>query len=333
MIFSNNQVMLFAQFNLKYILIFLILIGPFFSNVNAGIESKESPKTVTLTLRQKLMLLEQKQTGRTDHFIFDLPVTYNKKVSRWISYFQGPGKNFFRDWLEKASKYMPQIQSDLKAAGLPMDLAYMVMIESGFSSTATSTAEAVGPWQFISSTARNYGLRQTYWVDERRDLSKSTQAAIKYLKDLHQEFGSWYLVAASYNMGEGGLRKQIKRHQTTDYWELVRRNALPQETQDYVPKILAAMMISKAPNLYGFRNLDGHYPTAKENIFAPAGTDLDLLADYLSVTRKSLKDLNSEIILGYIPKSTAGHVIRIPKGSQTTALLFFREQNKKFDID
>ena len=316
------------MFSVKFKIFFIIFFVSSFLFASVPTTDK---KSLSLTLRQKLMLLEQKQTGKTDHFIFDLPVTYNKKVSQWISFFQGRGKNFFRDWLEKASKYMPQIQNDLKNAGLPMDLAYMVMIESGFSATAKSTASAVGPWQFISATGRNYGLRQTYWVDERRDLSKSTQAAIKYLSDLHQEFGSWYLVAASYNMGENGLRKQIKRHQTKDYWELVRRNALPQETQDYVPKILAAMMISKAPNLYGFRNLDPHYPLAKENIFAPAGTDLDLLADHLSVTRKSLKDMNAEIVLGYIPKTAAGHEIRNPKGSQAQAQQFFREQNKKFD--
>jgi membrane-bound lytic murein transglycosylase D len=316
-----------------YFILTLLTSNLLFANVNTtpNLKSVIEQKISTLSLRQKLMLLEQKQTGKTDHFIFDLPVTYNPKVSFWISYFQGRGKKFFRNWLEKASKYMPQIQRDLKSAGLPMDLAYMVMIESGFSATATSSASAVGPWQFIPSTARSYGLHQTYWVDERRDLTKSTQAAIKYLKDLHQEFGSWYLVAASYNMGENGLRKQIKRHQTKDYWELVRRKALPDETQNYVPKILAAMMISKAPNLYGFRNLDPHYPQAKESVFAPAGTDLDLLADHLNVTRKSLKDLNAEIILGYIPKTAVGHEIRIPKGSQALAQEFFREQNKKFD--
>lgn len=324
--FCDNEEMLSRYFKI----IFIIMFSAQWSFASLPTSSK---KVTTLTLRQKLMLLEQKQTGKTDHFIFDLPVTYNKKVSFWIYYFQGRGKNFFRNWLEKASKYMPQIQNDLKNAGLPMDLAYMVMIESGFSATAVSTADAVGPWQFIQSTGRNFGLRQTYWVDERRDLSKSTQAAIKYLKSLYQEFGSWYLVAASYNMGENGLRKQIKRHQTKDYWELVRRKALPQETQDYVPKILAAMMIAKAPNLYGFRNLEPHSPLAKEQIFAPPGTDLELLADYLNVTRKSLKDMNAEMILGYIPKEAAGHVIRIPKGSQAAAEQFFREQNKKSDYN
>jgi membrane-bound lytic murein transglycosylase D len=285
-------------------------------------------KLNALTLKQKLQLLEKKQTHQADHFIFDLPVTYNKKVGNWISYFQTKGKNFFRDWLEKSTKYMPLLQSELKKAGLPTDLAYMVMIESGFSSTAVSTAQAVGPWQFIESTGKSYGLKKYWWIDERRDIKKSTLAAIKYLSDLKAEFGSWYLVAASYNMGENGLRKQIKRYKTNDYWQLVKLGALPQETQDYVPKILAALMIAKAPNLYGFREIEAQYPLQYEIVYAPSGTDLEELADYMNITRKSLKDMNSELIVGYIPKQVEGHHIRIPLGSLSVAKQFFRDQKK-----
>lgn len=286
-----------------------------------------------VTLRQKLKLLEKKQTNRSDHFIFDLPVTYNKKVATWISFFQTRGKNFFRNWLEKSTKYMPLLQSELKKAGLPTDLAYMVMIESGFSATAVSTASAVGPWQFIESTGRSYGLKKNWWLDERRDIKKSTQAAIRYMKDLHREFGSWYLVAASYNMGENGLRRQIRKHGTNDYWQLVKLKALPAETQDYVPKILAAMMIAKAPNLYGFRDIDAQYPLQYEVVWAPSGTDLENLADHLNITRKAIKDLNAELLLGYIPRQIDGHHIRIPLGSLGVARQFFREQNKKYALD
>lgn len=296
-------------------------------------ETTKVNTTSPLSLKQKLRLLEQKQTGRTDHFIFDLPVTYNSKVSKWITYFQTTGKNFFRDWLEKSSKYMPTIQNQLKNAGLPTDLAYMVMIESGFSATAVSSSQAVGPWQFIGTTGKTYGLKQTHWLDERRDLNKSTQAAVKYLQDLHNEFGSWYLVAASYNMGEGGLRRRIKKYRTSDYWELVNRNALPQETQDYVPKILAALMIAKAPNLYGFRDLEPSSPLNTEVVLAPAGVDIDLLADYLNVTRKSLRDLNAQLTAGYIPRSIPGYTIRVPAGSSLLAKDYFRVHDKKFLLD
>ena len=291
------------------------------------------PSLSSLSLQEKLKLLELKQTHKTDHFIFDLPVTYNKKVSQWISFFQSRGKTFFRDWLEKSTKYMPLLQSELKKAGLPTDLAYMVMIESGFSAHAVSTASAVGPWQFIESTGTTYGLKKYWWLDERRDLRKSTQAAIRYLQDLNREFGSWYLVAASYNMGENGLRRQIKKYGTNDYWELVKKGALPQETQDYVPKILAALMIAKAPNLYGFRGIDAQYPLQYETVWAPSGSDMDQLADYLGITRKAMKDLNAELVLGYIPKEVSGHHIRIPLGSLRATRQFFSDHNKKLALD
>ncbi len=319
--------MIFRAFFLSAFLIFTSATA--WSAIKVKVASQPAP----LTLKQKLQLLEQKQNGKTDHFIFDLPVTYNSKVSRWITFFQTRGKKFFRDWLEKSYRYMPTIQAQLKAAGLPTDLAYMVMIESGFSATAVSSAKAVGPWQFIGTTGKNYGLKQTHWLDERRDLNKSTQAAVKYLRDLHKEFGSWYLVAASYNMGEGGLRRRIKKHGTSDYWELVRRNALPQETQDYVPKILAALMIAKAPNLYGFRNLNPASPLNTEIVLAPSGVDIDLLADHLNITRKSLRDLNAQLTSGYIPKSVSGYNIRVPAGSALLAKDYFRVHNKKYLID
>lgn len=316
-----------------FIFIFSFLISTTSLFASTSDTSNKTVQTDNTVLKQKLKLLEKKQTNKTDHFIFDLPVTYNKKVASWISYFQTRGKGFFRNWLEKSTKYMPYLQNELKKAGLPTDLAYMVMIESGFSSSATSTAAAVGPWQFIESTGKNYGLKKNWWLDERRDIKKSTLAAIKYLKDLKREFGSWYLVAASYNMGENGLRRQIKKYKTTDYWQLVKYQALPLETQDYVPKILAAMMIAKAPNLYGFRDIDAQYPLQYEVVWAPSGTDLESLADYLNITRRAMKDLNSELLLGYIPKQISGHYIRIPLGSLSVAKRFFRDQNKKYALD
>jgi len=282
------------------------------------------------SLKEKLQSLTQK-TSRNAAFnntlIFDLPVTYNKKVSKWVQYYQTRGQKWFGEWLSRSSKYMPLIQAELQRANLPLDLAYMVMIESGFSATAVSHAEAVGPWQFIEPTGTRYGLRKNWWLDERRDLKKSTLAAIRYLKDLREEFGSWYLVAASYNMGESGLRRQIKKHGTKDFWNLVKLGALPAETQEYVPKILAAMLIAKAPNLYGFRDLDKMYPLDYEVVSVPGGTDLDALADHLGVTRKSLKDLNAELLLGYIPRQVDKHFIRVPKGALNMVSTYLTGKN------
>lgn len=287
-----------------------------------------------LTLKEKLKAITAKSThAQSDNLIFDLPVTYNKKVSKWVAYFQGRGNKWFRTWLQRSYKYMPFIQEELRRAGLPSDLAYMVMIESGFSPNAISHADAVGPWQFIEATGSRYGLSKNWWLDERRDLKKSTLAAIRYLKDLHEEFGSWYLVAASYNMGESGLRRRIKKYGTKDYWTLIKLNALPQETQDYVPKILAAMLISKAPNLYGFRGLEKMDPLTYDIVFVPGGTDLAELADHLGVTRKSLKDLNAELYLGYIPRQVEKHFIRVPKGAGQMVSSYIYQNARKVALE
>ncbi len=279
----------------------------------------------SMTLKERLQArVKRASSSEATSVIFDLPVTYNRKVSFWITYFQDSGKNWFRDWLERSSKYLPFIQKELKNAGLPQDLAFMVMIESGFAPNAMSSAEAVGPWQFISATGQRYGLRVNWWLDERRDFKKSTLAAIGYLKDLHREFGSWYLVAASYNMGENGLRRQIQRYQTRDFWTLSQLGALPKETVDYVPKILAAMMIAKSPGLYGFRDLAQFESLDYDLVMAPGGTDLKLLASQLGVTRKSLLDLNAELVAGYIPTQINHHPIRVPKGSVTVVSQFLQ---------
>ncbi len=289
------------------------------STLNSLAVQKPVTKILVPSLKEKLQSLSQKNSrmAANNTLIFDLPVTYNKKVSKWVHYYQSRGQKWFREWLGRSSKYMPFIQAELQRANLPTDLAFMVMIESGFSASAVSSAEAVGPWQFIEPTGNRYGLQKNWWLDERRDLKKSTLAAIRYLKDLREEFGSWYLVAASYNMGESGLRRQIKKYQTKDYWALVQKGALPEETQEYVPKILAAMLIAKAPNLYGFRDIEKLTPLDYEVVSVPGGTDLDGVADHLGVTRKSLKDLNAEILLGYIPRQIDRYFIRVPKGAST----------------
>lgn len=287
------------------------------------------------TLKDRLAGFSNRPTlAKSESLIFDLPVTYNKEVGRWIAYFQSEkNARWFRNWLERSYKYMPFIQEELRKADLPTDLAFMVMIESGFAANAESHAAAVGPWQFIESTGLRYGLSKNWWIDERRDLKKSTLAAIRYIRDLHKEFGSWYLVAASYNMGENGLRRRIKQYGTKDYWALIKLNALPKETQEYVPKILAAMLIAKAPNLYGFRGLEKMDALDYDIVSVPGGTDLDPLADYLGVTRKALKDLNAELILGYIPRHVDRHFIRVPKGASLYVSKYVYDNQRKVALE
>lgn len=248
--------------------------------------------------------------------IFDFPVTYNHEVKKWVRYFQNNGRRSFKRWLERSARYAPYIKKELKNHKLPQDLLYVAMIESGFVSRAKSHAGAVGIWQFIAPTAKRYGLKVEWWIDERRNFTKATRAAIRYKKDLYGMFGSWHLVSASYNTGENRISRLIKKHRTNNFWELSQMRTLPKETTDYVPKIIAATLIAKSPALYGFKELNYKMPYKFEETFVPGGTDLTNLAQYIGVKEKYLKDLNPDLLRGFIPREVKSHRIKIPVGSK-----------------
>lgn len=257
---------------------------------------------------------------------FDIPVTYNDKVKYWIKYFQGPGRKWFHKWLERSHAYLPLMKSTLASRNLPQDLAYVAMIESGFSPHAVSTASAVGYWQFIKSTAKRYDLEVTWWLDERRDHQKSTVAAARYLGDLYKLFGSWYLTAAAYNMGEGRTGRLIKKYGTKNFWVLSQKRDFPKETREYIPKLLAAVLISKAPKLYGFTNIEPKDPYSFDYFHVPGGTDLMNLAKYLNIDHEKLNRLNPELLKSFVPSFIKSHRIRIPKGSSAKVSTYLRAQ-------
>jgi hypothetical protein len=185
---------------------------------------------------------------------FDLPVEMNPAVAKWISYFTGKGRERFEKYLERSEYFIPYIKPILKNAKAPEDLVYLAMIESGFNNNARSNARAVGAWQFISATGRRYGLEVNWWMDERRDVEKSTIAAVQYLKELNAMFGSWELAAAAYNAGENKIQKAIKKYHTDDFWELSQKKFkyLRPETKNYVPKLFAAAIVGKNRKFFGF---------------------------------------------------------------------------------
>lgn len=183
---------------------------------------------------------------------FDYPVTMNARVEYWIDYFTGRGRGHFARYLERSELFIPFIRPLLKQNGMPEDLVYLAMIESGFNNHARSHAKAVGPWQFISATGKRYGLMVNWWVDERRDTRKSTLAAVNYLKDLYTLFNSWELAAAAYNAGEAKVARAIRRFGTKDFWTLSRSKFFRPETRDYVPKIMAAAIVAKNRTQFGF---------------------------------------------------------------------------------
>ncbi len=183
---------------------------------------------------------------------FDIPVTVNSAVEQWVDYFTGRGRKHFERYLERSAYFIPYITPILRENSMPEDLVYLSMIESGFNNLARSHAKAVGPWQFMSFTGKKYGLAVNWWVDERRDIQKSTVAAINYLRDLYSMFGSWELASAAYNAGEGKVARAIQRYGSKDFWVLAKGRYLKPETRNYVPKMIAAALVAKNREQFGF---------------------------------------------------------------------------------
>jgi membrane-bound lytic murein transglycosylase D len=249
------------------------------------------------------------------------PLVQNEFVDQWISYFTGRGRKTFERYLARSTRYIPLMQKVLKQDGLPEDLIYLSMIESGFNPKAKSKAKAVGPWQFIKGTGTRYDLKVNYWVDERRDFVKSTHAAATYLKELYQIFGSWYLAAASYNAGEGKTLAAVRRERTRNFWELARKKPkvkekkqnFRSETRNYVPKIIAAALISKEPEKYGFREIAYEAPFDWDWVKVPAGVDLRSVADAIGYDEERLSILNAELVRGITPPGSEGYDLKVPR--------------------
>lgn len=175
--------------------------------------------------------IQEPPEKEVEKITYDMPIVWNERVENCIIYFQTVAREPFRKYLCRSGKYIDLMKEILKEKGMPEDLAYLPMIESGFNPNAYSYAHAVGPWQFIAYTGRSYGLHRNHWYDERRDFVKSTYAAASYLKDLHEKFGDWLLALAAYNVGGGRIAKVIKRQQTKDFWKL----RLNRQTRNFVP--------------------------------------------------------------------------------------------------
>lgn len=247
---------------------------------------------------------------------FDMPVVYNEEVKNWMEYFTGPGRRHFAVYLERMSRFDPVIRPRLKEAGLPQDLIYLAMIESGFSTAAHSHAGAVGPWQFIRSTGRLFGMKSDWWYDERRDPIKSTEGAIQYLSRLHAEFGDWQLACAAYNSGELRIRKAISRLGTRDFWKIARdRRALRRETKDYVPKMMAAAIIAKNARQFGFKTYDPDPVLLQyQVVHIPRAENLRTIARVAGVSRETIELLNPELTRCCTPPQRGSYALRLPKG-------------------
>lgn len=265
--------------------------GSLSSNTRKVEEKTEGPSTTQSTVAdaasQAQGLVIRGVTLKNSQF--DYPVVANSRVEFWIDYFTGRGRPHFEKYLERSEFFIPYIAPLLKSNRMPEDLVYLAMIESGFNNWAKSSAKAVGPWQFMSATGKRYGLSVNWWVDERKDIKKSTLAAVDYLKDLYGIFGSWELAAAAYNAGEAKIARAVQRYGTKDFWTLARGRFLRPETRDYVPKIMAAAIIGKNRELFGFQKSVVH--PKKDETIAPDGSLVKIEIANASAGSKSLSSL------------------------------------------
>jgi len=246
---------------------------------------------------------------------FSMPVVENDRVRYFVNFFSARTKDFFERALARSGRYIPMMATILRDEGLPEDLVYLSLIESGFSPYAYSRAKAVGPWQFIRGTGLRYGLKINWWIDERRDPVKSTHAAAAYLKDLHLQFGEWFLAAAAYNAGERKVEKAVNRSKTNDFWRLSQKSYLKQETRNYVPKFIAAAIIARDPEKHGFGDVLYESPMEYDEVTITSPLTLKTAADLADTTVDAIKELNPALLRTYTPPSEDGFVLRVPAGS------------------
>ncbi len=256
-----------------------------------------------------------------------VPIIINKQVQAYINFYtKNPsGRVHFQRTLKRAQEYQTFMERILVKMGLPKEVFYLAFIESGFDNHAYSASHACGPWQFIASTARRYGLKIDYWVDERRDPELATKAAARYLSDLYNQFQDWYLAAAAYNAGDGIIARAIKKCKTKNFWKLVKRARIKRETKYYVPKWLATIIIAKNPKKYGFSDPPS-LPWTYEKVETPGLVDISYLAQKTHIKLSKLRHLNPALKTVFSPPYP--YFLRVPREKKDIVIAYLQEQEE-----
>lgn len=259
--------------------------------------------------------LKAKAEADLKHTQSDLPLMINDYVAGYINYFSTHGRSVFEGAWTRSGRYREMIFRIFKEEGIPQDLIYLAQAESGFKPMALSRVRARGMWQFMASRGVGYGLRRTWWVDDRQDPEKATRAAARHLKDLYNQFGDWYLAMAAYNSGPGNVQQAVKRTGYADFWELYKRNVLPGETKNYVPIILAMTIMSKNPAQYGLDEVQLDPPMKYDAVTVNYPVDLRLVAECVDAPLDQMIDLNPSLLRRTTPKDQPFE-LHLPEGTK-----------------
>jgi membrane-bound lytic murein transglycosylase D len=310
--------------------VILFFVSPLFASDVIQPQQDEHPISVSFLPQ------EEKSEGLTqtvsDYSYNELAV---EAVKKNITLFTDKLREKFSLWLSRSGKYIELMKGILKEKGIPEEIVFLPLIESGFNPHAYSPARAVGYWQFISSTAKKYDLEINWWRDERKDFVKSTEAAADYLKDLYEMFGSWNLAMAAYNAGEGKITRALKRTQTDDYWELLNTKYIKRETKNYVPKFIAASLIANSPQEFGFEDLEYQPPLNYDTVTIESPIDLEVIASCAETSVDVIRELNPELRRWCTPPNVSEYILRIPEGKRDV----FNEnlsnvpEEKRFTVD
>lgn len=268
--------------------------------------------SATKAFKLKASSQEKEAIRKISQSIHSIPMEMNDEVREWIHYFAKKDRERFQRFLDRGKRYQDVVENVLEENGLPAELYYLAMIESGYQTHAKSRASAVGVWQFIKGTGSRYGLRIDAYVDERRDPIRATEAAVRYLRDLYNVFGSWHLAMAGYNAGEYRVVRAVFGAKTRDFWELVRKKALPSETRNYIPKFLAAVEIGQNPRKYGFRTPKAEAYPDLVAISVPAHLKIKDIGTIAAVDDVEIAKYNPHLLRATVPPGKEMYEVWVP---------------------
>ena len=315
--------MIFRFFMAFHIVIISVLLS--FTAAQAELPSFQNEPAVPSQLKpptEDVAKIEEAIDDAIEGQPYHIPMVLNDSVENHLEYFKTRGRDAFQIWLNRSARYIPLMKKIFRDKNLPEDLVYIAMIESGFNPYAVSWAKAVGPWQFMPATGKLYGLKIDWWLDERKDPVKSTHAAAEHLNDLRNMFGSWPLAMASYNAGAGKVQRAVLRTRSEDFWDLKASRYIRKETKNYVPKYMAATIIAKNPEAYGFA-ASKYEPFKYDEVVLEESTDLRLAARCADCTYQELKELNPELRRWATPPHVGAYTLRIPSGKKEVFLKNF----------